>query len=76
MEWKNKVSFNSQISCSTAIVWFVVKIESRPTWLWNSSVQAGEKPPNVAPMAILKNWRLGFCLEPWMKILLSPYYLY
>ena len=73
---KNKISLNLQLGVRLIIVWFVVKFESRQYWLWNSSVQAGEKPPYVALIVMLKSWRLGFCLEPWMKILLSPYYLY
>jgi hypothetical protein len=73
---KNKISLNLQLSIRLVIVWFVVKIETRLPWLRNSSVQAGEKPPHVASIAMLNHCRLGFCLEPWMRILLSPYYLY
>lgn len=73
---KNKISFHLKLGFRLIIVWFIVKVGMRPGWLWYSSRQAGEKPPYAAPMVMLKNWRVGFCLEPWMKILLSPYYLY
>ena len=72
----NRYYFSVCISLYTVKMGFTARPLALPCRYLNSTVLVGVQPHHIAVLEPGARWSLTACLQSWMRILLSPYFIF